>query len=92
MSACLWCGQTFEPRRTGGSTQQFHAIACRRAFDLAARIWFRQAVEAGTLTVAQLKQCLQDSARAGSSGHLASAGGPAPRNARRSRGKGGEET
>jgi hypothetical protein len=76
MTACLWCGQPFEPRRTGGSAQQFHAIACRRAFDLAARIWVRQAVEAGTLTVAQLKQCLQDSARAGSGGHLASAGTP----------------
>ena len=55
-TACLWCGGPFEPRRDGGSAQRYCAPACRRAFDKAARTWVRQAIECGTLTVADLHE------------------------------------
>ena len=55
-TACSWCGQPFEPRRTGGSVQRFCATACRRAFDRAARSWVRQAIAEGLLIVADLQK------------------------------------
>ena len=35
--ACLWCGSTFPPRRTGGKRQRFCLPTHRRAFETAAR-------------------------------------------------------
>jgi len=52
---CLWCGQPFEPRHTGGSPRVFCTSGCRTAFHSAARRWAEQAVAAGLLTVAELR-------------------------------------
>ena len=53
---CAWCGQPFEPRRTGGTPQLFCTIAHRRAFDQSARAWVQQAIETGALTIADLQR------------------------------------
>ena len=73
MSAlCLWCGQPFEPRLSGGSPQRFHSAACRRAFDHACGAWVREAINVGLLTAAVIREWAQDSARAGSKGQVGS--------------------
>jgi hypothetical protein len=52
--ACLWCDQWFEPRR-GGSAQRFCGRGCRTAFWSALRRWGDQAIVAGGLTIADIK-------------------------------------
>src|SRR5690242_9255101 len=52
---CLWCNDSFEPRRSGGKQQAFCRPACRRAFDVAGRRWVAEAIAAGVLTVDALK-------------------------------------
>jgi hypothetical protein len=53
--ACLWCGRTFRPRATGGSTQRFCSTEHRKAFWTAARRWTMRAIETGLLSVDCLK-------------------------------------
>jgi len=52
---CLWCGRTFTPRATGGSTQKFCCTGHRQQFWIAARRWTMRAIEAGLLSVDCLK-------------------------------------
>ena len=52
---CLWCGQPFAVRRSGGSPQRFCGTRCRQAFWSAARRWVMAAVESGLLTADALK-------------------------------------
>jgi hypothetical protein len=56
---CSWCGEGFDTRQSGGKPRRFCAPRCRRAFDGAARIWVRQAVEDGTMTAADLRKAAQ---------------------------------
>ena len=56
--ACAWCGTVFEPRTDGGTAQRFCKPACRRAFDQASRAWVRQQVDAGRLSIADLREGL----------------------------------
>jgi hypothetical protein len=51
----LWCGRTFTPRMTGGSTQKFCCTGHRQQFWIAARRWTMRAIEAGLLSVDCLK-------------------------------------
>ena len=53
--ACSWCGTAFQPRADGGTPQRFCKPACRRAFDHASRAWVRRQVDAGLLSVADLR-------------------------------------
>jgi hypothetical protein len=53
--ACLWCGTAFQPRADGGTPQRFCNRGCRRAFDHAPRAWVRRQVDAGLLSVADLR-------------------------------------
>jgi len=53
--SCLWCGQPFEPRRTGGKRQRFCVQTCRRAFARAAAALVARAIEAGTLSRDELR-------------------------------------
>ena len=55
MIDCIWCELSFEPRASGGKPQRFCSTLCRRAFDTASRKWVSVAIEAGTLTVAELR-------------------------------------
>src|SRR5690348_3476083 len=48
---CLWCGRTFTPRMTGGSSQKFCCTAHRQQFWIAARRWTMRAIDAGLLSV-----------------------------------------
>jgi hypothetical protein len=52
---CLWCGTTFQPRADGGTPQRFCNRGCRRALDHASRAWVRRQVDAGLLSVADLR-------------------------------------
>ena len=64
--ACVWCGQPFKPRRTGGSPQRFCLPAHRRAFDMAARRYVDRLIAAGRVSIADLHA--PPAARAGYSG------------------------
>lgn len=61
--ACLWCGTGFRPRATGGSPQRFCAAPCRRAFDMACRIYAAMEIDAGRLSVSTLRMALEQRAR-----------------------------
>jgi hypothetical protein len=54
-ACCPWCGETFEPRSSGGSDQRFCRAACRQAFWTAARRWIGRALDAGLLSPEVLK-------------------------------------
>ncbi len=56
-NVCAWCDRSFEPRR-GGKEQRFCVTAHRRAYERAAREWVRRALDAGTLTMADLRKVL----------------------------------
>ena len=43
---CLWCGQVFKPRATGGSAQKFCCTGHRQEFWIAARRWTMRAIDA----------------------------------------------
>jgi len=55
-SFCYWCVRPFRLRRTGGRAQRFCRPNCRRQFHAAARRWALDAIGAGALTLADLKQ------------------------------------
>lgn len=55
LAACLWCGQSFAPRSTGGSGQRFCATACRHACHTAARRWAVDRLADGTLGLADIE-------------------------------------
>ena len=56
---CMWCGEPFAPRKTGGKRQRFCSEQCRRDFDRGCRAWVKQFVSSELLPVAALKyaQC-----------------------------------
>ena len=70
MSACLWCGQPFEPRRTGGKPQQFCSTPCRRAFDHACGAWVRAAIGFGLLRATTIREWHEDNARVAPDGQV----------------------
>ena len=60
---CIWCGDPFTPRATGGKRQRFCSEQCRRAFDSGCRAWGKQFLSSGLLPVAALKHVLCQRAR-----------------------------
>jgi hypothetical protein len=93
MSVCLWCGQSFEPRLSGGKPQRFCGAPCRRAFDHACGAWVRAAIAVGLLRSTTIREWAQDNARVASDGQVGSeATQVAPPETRTQRRKGGEET
>jgi hypothetical protein len=56
---CLWCRRPFEPRR-GGSHQLFCRPTHRTEFHTAARIWAERAIAAGAVTIADLRNGLDE--------------------------------
>lgn len=65
MTRCLWCGQSFEPRK-GGKPQRFCGPTHRRLFHIMARRWAERAVDLGLLTADDLRG---DPSHVLSSGH-----------------------
>jgi hypothetical protein len=53
-ATCEWCERPFEPR-LGGSPQRFCGTKCRSTFWSALRRFAEQAIAAGTLTIADVK-------------------------------------
>jgi hypothetical protein len=53
---CEWCNTSFQPRR-GGSPQRFCASKCRTAFWSALRRWGERAINAGILSVTDIRGC-----------------------------------
>ncbi len=60
---CMWCGDPFTPRATGGKRQRFCSEQCRRDFDSGCRAWVKQFVSSELLPVAALKYALRQRAR-----------------------------
>lgn len=56
MTACLWCGNPFEPRQSGGKAQRYCSASCRRGMEHSARSYALAAVDAEILTVEDLKR------------------------------------
>ena len=54
-ASCGWCGRSFTPRRLGSSTQKFCCRSCRYDLHTAARRWGIAALDAGLLTVEDLR-------------------------------------
>ena len=52
---CMWCGEPFTPRKTGGKPQRFCSDRCRKEFHRACRIWAEAQVWFGELPVSALK-------------------------------------
>ena len=61
--SCLWCGEPFTLRATGGKRQRFCSEPCRRDFDRGRRAWAEQAVSSELLPVSALKHALCKRAR-----------------------------
>ncbi len=61
--SCMWCGDPFTPRATGGKRQRFCSEQCRRDFDRGCRAWVKQFVSSELLPVAALKHALCQRAR-----------------------------
>ena len=61
--SCMWCGDPFTPRATGGKRQRFCSEQCRRDFDSGCRAWGKQFVSSELLPVAALKHVLCQRAR-----------------------------
>ena len=62
-SLCTWCGNEFEPRSNGGSTQRFCAKDCRENFNTACRIWAAREYQAERVSIFDLRTCLEQRAR-----------------------------
>ena len=52
---CMWCGELFTSRKTGGKPQRFCSERCRKEFHHACRVWAEQLVRGGELPVSALK-------------------------------------
>lgn len=55
MTPCPWCGTPFPPKKSGNQVKQFCSDTCKNAFWAGARIWVRDAIKTGLLTVANIK-------------------------------------
>lgn len=54
-SICAWCGGSFQASRRGGSAQRFCSPGHRWAYWSAARRWVAKAVDAGLISIQDLK-------------------------------------
>jgi hypothetical protein len=55
-SSCCWCDRPFQLRQSGGRAQRFCSPHCRLAFHAAARRWTLDAIEAGVLSIGDIKR------------------------------------
>lgn len=53
---CPWCGRPFEPVKRGAHVKRFCRPKCKNDFETAARQYAHAMVEAGLLSVAELKR------------------------------------
>ena len=58
MKLCTWCGTDYEPRRNGGSAQQFCKKDCHESVNTACRVWAAQEYDAERLSIFTLRSCL----------------------------------
>ncbi len=63
MKLCTWCGTDYEPRRNGGSAQQFCKKDCRESVNTACRVWAAQEYDAERLSIFTLRSCLEQHTR-----------------------------
>ena len=57
-SDCLMCNLPFTPRVTGGSPQRFCSTTCRRDYDKACRNYVVSELDAGRLSMSELRNVL----------------------------------
>lgn len=53
---CPWCNKRFEPRTTGGKPQRFCSRDCTRSFHDATRQFTIREMEAGRVSIEDLKR------------------------------------
>jgi hypothetical protein len=58
-ASCSWCDRPFQLRQSGGHAQRFCSPHCRLAFHAAARRWALEAIEAGVLSIGDIKKGVQ---------------------------------
>lgn len=80
MTPCRWCGRPFEPMTRGGNVKAFCQSSCKGAFETAARRYAYAMVDAGLLSVSELKRVSSQDAlspsRAAAGGASADTGVP----------------
>ena len=62
---CPWCGEPFEPVKRGAHVKRFCSAGCKHAFESAARRYAHAMVEAGLLSIGELKRVCASRATAG---------------------------
>ena len=60
---CLWCGDVFAARQSGGKPQRFCCPCCRRAFHHALHAWAHREWAEGRVTTVALRGILDERAR-----------------------------
>jgi hypothetical protein len=55
-ASCSWCDRPFQLQQSGGHAQRFCSPHCRLAFHAAARRWALEAIEAGVLSIGDIKR------------------------------------
>ena len=58
-ASCSWCNRPFQLRQSGGHAQRFCSPRCRLAFHTAVRGWALKAIEAGVLSIDDIKKGVQ---------------------------------
>ena len=58
MKSCPWCLAPFTPEVRGGHTKKFCSAACKGQFESAARRYALAMVEAGLLSVDQMRKLI----------------------------------
>jgi len=56
MTPCLWCAALFNSLTRGGHAKKFCSVACKHEFETVARSYTIAAVEAGDVSVTELKR------------------------------------
>lgn len=73
---CLWCGESFQRRRRGGSYQVYCTAKHRADFHKAARVWAESQLAVGNLSIEMLKEVQPSVYAAGDGVKLAQTIGP----------------
>ena len=67
-ASCLWCRGPFEAVKRGAHVKKFCGVRCKTAFETAARRWVYSRIEAGDLSVSDLKALSPSRATPGAAG------------------------
>ena len=55
VAACRWCCEPFDAKTIGANTKAFCSLQCKAAFHRSLREWGQRALDAGRITIADLR-------------------------------------